>query len=531
MIKQPNIITAKRKKDIADPQGDDLSAENYQFSGIGVEGEPPLDWNSDALDKLLTVSKKRNISAFSRHTGDWTTISREKMLFETDIATGSLSSLKSRPNLQLPESEELYVDHQNQEVKLLALRSHISILDDGGIVLRDGYGAEIKLHGGNISISCPGDIILNSARSTISMSGDDTVLKAQNSIDLSATKHDIRLKAWRNAEVAGGLSGQGRTLVENQSQSAPMMRSVQGVEGEDYSSGGLLLVNRLGLIGAYGEQIYLRGIHGKRAEVTPTDGGDDTEDSKPPQPTERSGRGSIILDADQCDSQSGNIIFRSNQLESHTKNGTHFSVGDPRPNNWLSLLNGITRTGPQLEIDGFVVGHNNFYTVGEFIPCKEEDLWLKPDSSGKSRQDYLDEMLDILRDWYYWSEDSFWTADRYGEREMIDLLMFSCRTDSQYSGSRLDWRQPYWMSIYDEEEIEQLDLWHEHVYLYQKAFKQEAYPGYESWAKQKIIDKEPISLFDKEKKQDMPEKPSEEPDVPESPVTPAEHFRVMGTVS
>jgi uncharacterized protein (DUF2345 family) len=81
----------------------------------------------------------------------------------------------------------------------------ISILPDSGIVLRGACGEEILLQGGNITLSCPSDIRVLPARSAVSLAGDDVVFRAKNSIDLTATDNDVRIKAERNLDMVGGM--------------------------------------------------------------------------------------------------------------------------------------------------------------------------------------------------------------------------------------------------------------------------------------------------------------------------------------
>ena len=80
----------------------------------------------------------------------------------------------------------------------------IYIGEDGSIILRDAWGSEIVMLGGNITLSCAGNIMVLPGKSQLTIAGDDIVQKAQNSVDIHASKHDVRLSATRNMEILGG---------------------------------------------------------------------------------------------------------------------------------------------------------------------------------------------------------------------------------------------------------------------------------------------------------------------------------------
>lgn len=78
---------------------------------------------------------------------------------------------------------------------------------DGSIILRDAWGSEIVMRGGNIIITCAGEIQMRSGRNTVVVAGNDFIAKARDSVDITATRHDLRLKAEKNLQVVsnGGV--------------------------------------------------------------------------------------------------------------------------------------------------------------------------------------------------------------------------------------------------------------------------------------------------------------------------------------
>ena len=83
-------------------------------------------------------------------------------------------------------------------------RAGVYIGEDGSIILRDAWGSEIVMLAGNVTISCAGNVMMLPGKTQLTIAGDDIVQKAQNSVDIHASEHDVRLSAARNMEIVGG---------------------------------------------------------------------------------------------------------------------------------------------------------------------------------------------------------------------------------------------------------------------------------------------------------------------------------------
>jgi hypothetical protein len=119
------------------------------------------------------------------------------------------------PDYHVPQEEELKpltdkYDEKfdgNETVKLQKYdkrRAGAYIGEDGSVIIRDAWGSEIVMLGGNVSISCAGNVMLLPGKTALTIAGDDIVQKAQNSVDIHASEHDVRLSAARNMEILGG---------------------------------------------------------------------------------------------------------------------------------------------------------------------------------------------------------------------------------------------------------------------------------------------------------------------------------------
>jgi hypothetical protein len=90
--------------------------------------------------------------------------------------------------------------------------------EDGSVIIRDAWGSEIVMLGGNVSISCAGNVMILPGQTALTVAGDDIVQKAQNSVDIHASEHDVRLSAARNMEILGGADKnkhQGGVIIES----------------------------------------------------------------------------------------------------------------------------------------------------------------------------------------------------------------------------------------------------------------------------------------------------------------------------
>jgi hypothetical protein len=124
------------------------------------------------------------------------------------------------------------------------------------VVIRDGSGCEFKMSGGRITLSAPGDVWLQPGRNLNVYAGDDIVLKAKQSIDITATDKDVRVKAENNLEMLAANSGTGRMLLENRATSSAHPDEVK--TGEDIQGTGIILRARQSQIITMARDIFIR---------------------------------------------------------------------------------------------------------------------------------------------------------------------------------------------------------------------------------------------------------------------------------
>ena len=169
------------------------------------------------LDLLAYNFNWKGLHPFHYHTLDWY-LPEESDCPNFNVVNASRPSfvaLQTQQYMNLPGSYTVQVDDRYGLVKYYANLSFIALLPTGGIVLRDGFGAEIRMAGGTITTSAPGDIIQAAGKSIINWAGWDAILKANNCVDISANWRDVRIKAEDKVMVTGGNNGCGGVLIES----------------------------------------------------------------------------------------------------------------------------------------------------------------------------------------------------------------------------------------------------------------------------------------------------------------------------
>jgi hypothetical protein len=222
------IPVPKELKSPEDPTGDTRRTDS-EFAGEKAD-VPDFEWGDEdnpglraaqMYDYIAWVMGKYSTDGLVKHGKDWYYPEESEVDAPVDRTTydKSLDVLKTKFSLELPGFVELKVDHRKgrDKVKYYKSRSAVSMLDDGSVIIEDGYGSQIIMSGGNIRITCPGDVMLQPGRSMITMAPFDAVIRAGNSVDVSAANKDVRIKAECNCMIMGGndSSSHGGVLIES----------------------------------------------------------------------------------------------------------------------------------------------------------------------------------------------------------------------------------------------------------------------------------------------------------------------------
>jgi hypothetical protein len=503
IAKRSFIEAPARLKQPDDQTGDDIDTSGYKFAGVYGNGPEHVIADSvppgETLPHVLSASAVLDAAAytfnwkalhpFHYHRRDWKTA-------ETGRAQAplSFSELAEEQFMSVGPVVTEQVDHRYQS-RYYESTSLISLLPEGGIVIRDGFGGEIRMVGGNIDLSCPGDITFRSGRSTIVYAGDDAIIRARNSVDVTAANHDVRLKAEHNLDLLAGNGGQtGRLLLD--CQATGELNEVIGKQGEEVAQTGIILKAAKAPVSLYGFSIYLRT------------GADDTSLGGP-----------IILDANQGRST---VRVNTQQLLVHAQTGMNLAVpGDNvqlvysfgresclmptsvQMEGGLTILkNGIQCRGNVNVMSGSVSTENSKSgTMGYLEPGKP------PWTITNQNLDQVSENFSTLKESLTEAYETTFTEGLYasgqrGEKRTIVNTQFAPRTPAQMRSQNYVIVQSYWQQL-AAVNGGGTQVWQEPVIAYQGE-QMMPHPGKSRWENDEAFLQPELKLFNQETGYDAP---------------------------
>ena len=138
-------------------------------------------------------------------------------------------------------------------------RSGIWQGEDGSIILRDAWGSEIVMIGGNIQLSCAGNVQIMPGKTAMTIAGDDIVQKAHHSIDIHAAQNDVRIDAAKNVQIMAGIDDKhpGGVTIEAVGK-ASTWSAEDSDGGEEMSTRGVLIKSSEGSIVTDTKTLVLR---------------------------------------------------------------------------------------------------------------------------------------------------------------------------------------------------------------------------------------------------------------------------------
>lgn len=130
---------------------------------------------------------------------------------------------------ELPESLQVVDPHTGNTYTYFKSTSGIRQDPDGSILLYDGYGSEIRMSRGNIIISPAADLIFRPGRDLHSMAGRHTAVTSQEDVVIHSSNKDVYVKAQRDLNIAAGIGGEGKTILDHRGKDGAVLKSVSGM--------------------------------------------------------------------------------------------------------------------------------------------------------------------------------------------------------------------------------------------------------------------------------------------------------------
>lgn len=224
------IPVPHRKADQHDPAG--ATPQNSRFNGTfgsgeqkqrqdylfgGVDQQTPAGRSTLGLE-LHGFAAKQQLQNL-RQRADWVVPEEAQTRLGQELGQGTYPGFKLDPTkswMALPKYHELKVQSDRWEgVRYYASRSVIEQLDDGSVIIEDGYGSQIIMSGGNIFQTAPNDIHQAPGRHLVQLVPEDLVQRVGGSADLTTSRGDIRQKAERNLMFLSANGGEGGMVFES----------------------------------------------------------------------------------------------------------------------------------------------------------------------------------------------------------------------------------------------------------------------------------------------------------------------------
>lgn len=301
------------------------------------------------------------LHAFYWHEKDYKTWEQQELPYaKTNQKIPKFNRLLGKMYLKEEIPVNFKIDHRYDkkgQQKFYETESFISLLEDGGIVIGDGYGGEIRMTGGCVFISAPGDVWLKGGRDVQAWAGNDVIARANKTVDISATEKNVRIKAERNVLVLAGnetSDREGGILLESRSKT-----TIYDFEkcGDEILFGGVVMRAPKSNVVALAKDIYLRT------------GGGEVE------------KGDIYLDASVGEKD---IITKSNDIHHFVKEegrvyqyfGGQEVGGATKANMFsktLNLLCDNTSIGGHAFINGYVLCNDDIFVHEGHIYTKKAE--------------------------------------------------------------------------------------------------------------------------------------------------------------
>ena len=198
-----------------------ISLQRWDRIAIPLKLKEPWDPLGDMVEDITDELQKPAFTwnaqyPYSRHLQI-----RDAYAYYNKLAYQRL--LKQSKDFQTPNEADIVVpddeyDVQNKGTEPFAAnnlrQSYFNQEPDGSFIFRDAWGSEIRMCGGNITISCPGQLTFQSGKSIVNLAGRDYIAKAKRSADITTNERDVRIKGQNNVQIAAILGG---ILVESKS--------------------------------------------------------------------------------------------------------------------------------------------------------------------------------------------------------------------------------------------------------------------------------------------------------------------------
>jgi hypothetical protein len=260
-----------RVKEPNHPDGDHVRF-NFEFLGNSEDRPTKLKHKPGTEPKsVVGMLEHADGSAREEYKALYPFIKHEKDFKENNNSQGRDGSqvdsalLKTRQFQNDLELFDLNIGSPQTAVTYATRKQGIYLLPDGGILIKDAFGNEIRTGAGGIEFLSSADINIRPDRRAVIMSGDDTVITANKSIDITSAQNDIRMASYQNMEFVSGIGKAGRMLLENRGTGSKVYTEDTG---EDITTSGIQFVAKTSDVCTYCNNIYTHSKYNLQNSTT-----------------------------------------------------------------------------------------------------------------------------------------------------------------------------------------------------------------------------------------------------------------------
>lgn len=153
-------------------------------------------------------------------------------------------------------------------------KAGVFIGEDGSVIIRDAWGSEIVMVGGNVLINTPGNVVTTANRSVVSIAGQSVALRGVKSADMSSDEGHVHIHSKRVVEIAGGSDKtNGGVLIESLAKSSGVLAPEEA--GDSAVIQGVVIRSEEAGVSLSGKNAYLTGHD--NVFVTGGDNGDERD--------------------------------------------------------------------------------------------------------------------------------------------------------------------------------------------------------------------------------------------------------------
>ncbi len=496
-VKRSAIMLPTRRRRPEEPDGD--NPKNYKFSGTLGEGKEhkitgDIETSGEhsgfnralgILDMHAYFFNYAGLHPFFYHAEDY------KIYEESDAEwaegkSGEVPDYGKLASEQYIDPEDYKktwkIDHRYGEQKFYTLTCGFDMMDDGSILIADGYGASIRMVGGSIETAAPGDIWQKSGRNVNIWAGYDVAVRAKHSWDITATEADGRLKTEKNMMLLSGNDGQGGTLIESRG-FGPKFNFDE--PGEQIEMGGVVIRSPKSPFVVWSNSIYLRT---GGPEMTP---------------------GPIVLDAGKGE---GPVSIYAQSQQNYLNNGVfwHFNTNEDSVDGPSAMITDSTVLMPgSMCVKGGIVADGSGIFNG-IVASTEEFAAVTP-VVGKLEGDGLQSVLEAVSQCKEVMEKTipqdvgqkfldavlkpqFYESNKPGEDDVILKAEFSLRVQEDYKTENFKLYEDRWQQL-GRLTGKANAKWHERPVLFQGQ-ETYPYPGKESFQDGGNYIQQDLEIFD-----------------------------------